>query len=63
MIQHMEHYEIAGYGCARAFAEVLDEAGVAELLQETLEEEEDCDRRLTRLAENVVNVDAEAHSL
>ena len=62
MIQHMEHYEIAGYGCARAFAEVLDEAGVAELLQETLEEEEECDRRLTKLAETVVNVDAEAHS-
>lgn len=62
MIQHMEHYEIAGYGCARAFAEVLDEAGVAELLQETLEEEEECDRRLTRLAETVVNVDAETHS-
>jgi ferritin-like metal-binding protein YciE len=40
----------------------LDEAGVAELLQETLEEEEECDRRLTRLAETVVNVDAETHS-
>lgn len=59
-IQHMEHYAVAGYGCARAFAEVLELDEVSELLQESLREEEECDRELTRLAEGQINVDAEA---
>ena len=61
-IQRMEHYEIAGYGCAHAFAEVLEENEVASLLLETLREEEDCDRNLTRLAQSVINSEAELHS-
>jgi ferritin-like metal-binding protein YciE len=61
-IQRMEHYEIAGYGCARAFAQVLEENEVAELLQETLKEEEECDRDLTHLANSVINQEAELNS-
>ena len=61
-IQHMEHYEVAGYGCARAFAEALELDEVSELLQESLREEEECDRELTRLAESQINVDAEAQA-
>jgi len=37
--QRVEHYEIAGYGCARAFARRLGHDDVAALLQETLDEE------------------------
>lgn len=62
-VQRMEHYEIAGYGCARAFAQVLEENEVAELLQDTLKEEEECDRDLTHLANSVINQEAEIHSL
>jgi ferritin-like metal-binding protein YciE len=61
-VQHMEHYEVAGYGCARAFAEALELDEVSELLQESLREEEECDRELTRLAEMQINVDAEARA-
>jgi len=61
-IQHMEHYEIAGYGCAHAYAEVLDHHEVAALLKLTLVEEEECDRDLTRLAETLINADAELHA-
>jgi ferritin-like metal-binding protein YciE len=61
-IQHMKHYEVAGYGCARAFAEAVELEEVAELLQESLREEEECDRELTRLAESQINVDAEARA-
>ena len=61
-IQRMEHYEIAGYGCAHAYAEVLDHHEVATLLKLTLVEEEECDRQLTRLAESLVNADAELHA-
>jgi len=50
-LQRIEHYEIAGYGTARAFAEQLDLDDVADLLQETLDEEAFADRRLTTLAE------------
>ena len=51
--QRIEHYEIAGYGTARAFAETLGETKVANLLQETLDEEGDTNKRLTAIAESV----------
>jgi ferritin-like metal-binding protein YciE len=51
--QRIEHYEIAGYGTARAFAETLGETKVANLLQETLDEEGDTNKKLTAIAENV----------
>ncbi len=51
--QRVEHYEIAAYGTARAFAETLGETKVANLLQETLDEEGDTNKRLTALAEQI----------
>ena len=54
--QRVEHYEIAGYGCARTFAQRLGKTEVARLLEETLDEEKGADQKLTRLAESDVNV-------
>jgi len=53
--QRVEHYEIAGYGCARTFAQRLGRADVARLLQQTLDEEAATDKKLTALAEQVIN--------
>src|SRR5262245_14854086 len=53
--QHVEHYEMAGYGCARTFARQLDEDQAADLLQQTLDEEGAADQQLTRLAEWGIN--------
>jgi ferritin-like metal-binding protein YciE len=57
--QKVEHYEIAGYGTARTFANLLGEDKVASLLEDTLEEESETDRKLTKLAESAVNRNAE----
>jgi len=51
--QRVEHYEIAGYGTARAFAELLDEPDQVVLLQQTLQEEKQADDKLTQLAEQI----------
>jgi ferritin-like metal-binding protein YciE len=51
--QRVEHYEIAAYGTARAFAQTLGETKVADLLQETLDEEGETDKKLTALAETI----------
>ncbi len=56
--QRVEHYEIAGYGTVRTFANMLGENEAAELLQQTLDEEGEADKLLTELAESVVNVEA-----
>jgi ferritin-like metal-binding protein YciE len=53
--QKVEHYEIASYGSARTFAQTLGLSRVAELLQETLNEEEETDAKLTQIAESMVN--------
>jgi ferritin-like metal-binding protein YciE len=53
--QKVEHYEMAGYGTARTFAEILGEANDARLLQETLDEEKATDEQLTRIAETHIN--------
>jgi ferritin-like metal-binding protein YciE len=58
--QRVEHYEMAGYGCVRTFARLLGYKEAAVLLQETLDEEAEADRKLTELAETVINVDAES---
>lgn len=50
--QKVEHYEIAGYGTARTFAEILGYDNVVTLLQETLDEEAAADKLLTDIAEN-----------
>lgn len=55
--QRVEHYEIAGYGTARAFAEALGEDRVAALLQATLDEEGETNRRLTEIS-STVNAEA-----
>jgi|ERR1043166_3204155 ferritin-like metal-binding protein YciE len=57
--QKVEHYEIASYGCARTFAQLLGMDKAAQLLQETLDEEADADKKLTDLAESIINVEAE----
>ncbi len=51
--QRVEHYEIAGYGTVRAFAELLGEDEHASLIGQTLEEEKQADQTLTRLAEEI----------
>jgi len=51
--QRVEHYEIAGYGTARTFAEHLGEQDIAEMLQETLDEEGAADQKLTQIAQDV----------
>jgi ferritin-like metal-binding protein YciE len=55
--QRVEHYEMAGYGTARAFAHTLGETRVAELLQATLDEEGDTNKALTKISVTV-NSDA-----
>ena len=57
--QRVEHYEIAGYGTARTFAQHLGHMEVARLLETTLEEEKETDQKLTQLAEQSINVKAE----
>ncbi len=56
--QRVEHYEIAGYGCARTYAEMLGDKEGAQLLQTTLTEEANTDKKLTKLATSVINVAA-----
>jgi len=56
--QRVEHYEMAGYGSARNFAQRCDRGDVASLLQRTLDEEGDADRTLTQIAETSVNAQA-----
>ena len=56
--QRVEHYEMAGYGCARTYAHLLGLGEHADLLQRTLDEEGDTDHKLTDLAERVINIDA-----
>jgi ferritin-like metal-binding protein YciE len=56
--QHVEHYEMAGYGTVRTYAQLLGDTQAAKLLQLTLNEEGDADKKLTKLAERI-NVEAE----
>jgi len=56
--QKVEHYEIATYGSACVFAETLGLQDVKQLLKQNLAEEEATDRKLTQLAERVINVEA-----
>ena len=56
--QRVEHYEIAAYGTARAHARQLGYLKAIELLSQTLEEEKETDKKLTKVAENRVNVKA-----
>ena len=57
--QKVEHYEIAGYGTARTYAELLGKKQWARLLQETLDEEKETDQKLNQLA-GKINLEAKA---
>ena len=56
--QRVEHYEMAGYGVVRTFASLLGEDEAMGLLQRTLNEEGEADKKLTKLAESVINIEA-----
>ena len=53
--QRVEHYEIAAYGCVRNYAQLLGYTQAAKLLQQTLDEEEATDKKLSELAEGGIN--------
>jgi ferritin-like metal-binding protein YciE len=55
--QKVEHYEIATYGSLVSWARLLEEEEVADLLEETLDEEKATDEKLTETAESAINVD------
>lgn len=57
--QRVEHYEIAAYGCARTYADALGFEGDVELLQNTLDEDGETDKLLTKVAERLVNPEAQ----
>jgi len=48
--QRVEHYEMAGYGTLRTYAHLLGHSDIAQLLQETLDEEEITDKKLSQIA-------------
>jgi len=56
--QRVEHYEMAGYGCARTFAQQCGHQEIADLLQQTLGEEKAADEKLTQIAMEHVNEEA-----
>lgn len=60
--QRVEHYEIAAYGTAREFAQVLGESEHVHLLEQTLEEEKETDKKLTALAKEI-NPQATEHEI
>jgi len=57
--QRVEHYEMAGYGTVRTYADLLGEKEFVSLLQQTLDEEKEADKSLTELAKTI-NVQARA---
>jgi ferritin-like metal-binding protein YciE len=59
--QKVEHYEITAYGTMVTFAETLGLTDLAELLGQTLDEEESADEKLTGIAEESINAEA-AHA-
>ncbi len=56
--QRVEHYEMAAYGSAIAFADKLGEKEISKILKATLKEEEKADALLSTIAESEVNDDA-----
>ncbi|HEY8020586.1 MAG TPA: ferritin-like domain-containing protein [Thermoanaerobaculia bacterium] len=56
--QRVEHYEIAGYGTVRTYAELLGDQEAVRLLERTLQEEEEADEKLTAIATSGVNEEA-----
>ncbi|MFP4144460.1 MAG: ferritin-like domain-containing protein [Phycisphaeraceae bacterium] len=58
--QRVEHYEMAGYGTVRNYAQRLGHSDAAQLLQQTLDEEGATDKKLTAIAERHINPEAQA---
>jgi len=56
--QKVEHYEIAGYGTVRTYAQMLGNDQAARLLQQTLDEEGATNKKLTELAMECINAEA-----
>ena len=56
--QHVEHYEMAGYGTAAAYAKLLGEKDAEKLLRQSLDEEKEADEKLSKLAERRINLEA-----
>jgi ferritin-like metal-binding protein YciE len=59
--QRVEHYEIAGYGCVRTYAQLLGENDAVKLLARTLNEEKETDAKLSELADKI-NIEAMSES-
>ncbi|MBI2816057.1 MAG: ferritin-like domain-containing protein [Acidobacteria bacterium] len=57
--QKVEHYEIAAYGTVRTFAQMLGNDEVANLLEQTLNEEKEADERLTEISESMLQAHSE----
>jgi ferritin-like metal-binding protein YciE len=57
--QRVEHYEMAAYGTVRTYARQLGQQQASSLLQQTLDEEGTTDKKLTQLAESMINLEAE----
>jgi ferritin-like metal-binding protein YciE len=53
--QKVEHYEIASYGSLVSWARLLEQEDAVEMLEQTLNEEEQADEKLTQIAESIVN--------
>lgn len=62
-IQHINHYEVAGYGTSVAYAKVLEQHDIAESLLSNLQETKDADIWLSELAEKDVNRSATWNAL
>ncbi len=58
--QKVEHYEIAGYGTVKTYAQMLGNQEAARLIDQTLSEEYATDERLTKLAESHINIKAKS---
>jgi ferritin-like metal-binding protein YciE len=56
--QRVEHYEMAAYGTVRTYAKEMGDKEAMKLLQTTLDEEGDTDKKLTKIAEKTVNLEA-----
>jgi ferritin-like metal-binding protein YciE len=53
--QRVEHYEMAGYGAVRSYADCLGQTEISQLLEETLEEEKAADKKLTEISQKLNN--------
>ncbi len=58
--QKVEHHEIAAYGSLHALAQLLGYTEASQLIEQTLQEEKNTDKKLTQLAETFVNERAKA---